>query len=261
MLAGESIFQYECTHIAKDGSMKHLMFNAIALYDETGNVLGTTGTATDITDRKRAEAALQHANAELERRVEARTAELRQTFAALTASETRFRTISATMPGALFQFCNRDGVWRIDYMSDRIEDISGVTAAEMMRDINTFISRVHPEDLESYIASVCEAVENLCLWHYEGRLVKPDGEIRWWQGDSMPTRSENGEIIFCGVLFDITDRKVAETAIRQSQRQLQEAQRLAHVGNWELDAATETITWSEELFRIFGSNRAKARPT
>lgn len=258
--AGESIFQYECTHIAKDGSMKHLMFNAIALYDETGNVLGTTGTATDITDRKRAEAALQHANAELERRVEARTAELRQTFAALTASETRFRTISATMPGALFQFCSRDGVWRIDYMSDRIEDISGVTAAEMMRDMNTFICRVHPEDLESYIASVCFAVENLCLWHYEGRLVKPDGEIRWWQGDSMPTCCENGEIIFCGVLFDITDRKVAETAIRESQRQLKEAQRLAHVGNWELDAATETLTWSEELFRIFGLEPASLAP-
>jgi PAS domain S-box-containing protein len=252
LLAGESIFQYESTHIAKDGSLKHLMFNAIALYDETGNVLGTTGTATDITERKRAEAALQHANAELERRVEARTAELRQTFAALTASETRFRTIAATMPGALFQFCNRDGVWRIDYMSDRIEDISGVTAAEMMRDINTFICRIHPEDLESYIASVCQAVENLCLWHYEGRLVKPDGEIRWWQGDSMPTCCENGEIVFCGVLFDITDRKVAETAIRESQRQLQEAQRLAHVGSWEIDAATGTVTLSEELFRILG---------
>ena len=260
VLAGESIFQYECTHIAKDGSTKHLMFNAIALYDETGNVLGTTGTATDITARKRAEAALQHANAELERRVEARTAELRQTFAALTASETRFRTIAATMPGALFQFCNRDGVWRIDYMSDRIEDISGVTAAEMMRDMNTFICRVHPEDLESYIASVCEAVENLCLWHYEGRLVKPDGEIRWWQGDSMPTPSENGEIIFCGVLFDITDRKVAETAIRESQRQLKEAQRLAHVGSWEIDAATGTVTLSEELFRILGLEPAPSPP-
>ncbi|MEG4324499.1 PAS domain S-box protein, partial [Microcoleus sp. herbarium5] len=261
LFAGESIFQYETTQIAKDGSMKHLMFNAIALYDETGNCLGTTGTATDITDRKRAEAALQHANAELERRVEARTAELRQTFAALSASETKFRTIAATMPGALFQFCNRDGVWRIDYMSDRIEYISGVTAAEMMRDMNTFISRVHPEDLESYIASVNEAVENLSLWHYEGRLVKPDGEIRWWQGDSMPTRSENGEIVFCGVLFDITDRKVAETAIRESQRQLKEAQRVAHVGNWEFYPATNTVTWSEELFRIYGLEPAAAAPS
>ncbi|MEG4087882.1 PAS domain S-box protein [Microcoleus sp. Pol12B4] len=260
LVAGESIFQYETTQIAKDGSMKHLMFNAIALYDETGNFLGTTGTATDITDRKRAEAALQHANAELERRVEARTAELRQTFAALTASEARFRTIAATIPGALFQFCSSQGVWRVDYMSDRIEDITGVTAAEMMQDLNTFISRIHPEDLEAHLASVNEAVENLSPWHYEGRLVKPDGEIRWWQGDSMPTRSENGDIVFCGVLLDITDRKVAETAIRKSQRQLKDAQRLAHVGNWELDAATETLTWSEELFRIFGLESAAFAP-
>ncbi|MEG4204488.1 PAS domain S-box protein [Microcoleus sp. Pol7_A1] len=260
LFAGESVFQYETTQIAKDGSMKHLMFNAIALYDETGNFLGTTGTAADITDRKRAEAALQHANAQLERRVEERTAELRQTFAALSVSETRFRTIAATLPGAVFQFCSSQGVWRVDYMSDRIEDISGVTVAEIMQDLNTFISRVHPEDVESYITSVKEAVENLFPWHYEGRLVKPDGEIRWWQGDSMPTRSENGEIVFCGVLFDITDRKVAETAIRNSQRQLQEAQRLAHVGNWELDATMGTVTWSEELFRIFGLEPATFAP-
>ncbi|MBE9123712.1 PAS domain S-box protein [Tychonema sp. LEGE 07199] len=260
LLTGESVFQYESTQIAKDGSMKHLMFNAIALYDETGNFLGTTGTATDITDRKRAEAALQHANAELERRVEARTAELRQTFAALGASEAKFRTIAAAIPGSLFQFCSRNGVWRVDYTSDGIEDISGITAAEMMRDINTFISRIHPEDLESYIASVNEAVENFSPWHYEGRLIKPNGEIRWWQGDSMPTRSEDGEIVFCGVFLDVTDRKKAETAIRDSQRQLKEAQRLAHVGNWELDAATETLTWSEELFRIFGLEPAPTAP-
>ncbi|MEG4800787.1 PAS domain S-box protein [Microcoleus sp. ARI1-B5] len=261
LLAGESVFQYETTQIASDGSMKHLMFNAIALYDETGNIIGTTGTATDITDRKRAEEALQRANAELETRVEERTAELRQTFAALTASEAKFRTIAATIPGALFQFCSRDGVWRVDYVSERIADITGITAAEMMGDFTSFISRVHPEDKDGYIASVNQVVENLSPWHYEGRVVKPDGEIRWWQGDSVPTRSDNGEIVFCGVLFDITDRKIGETAIRESQRQLKEAQRLARVGNWELDAATETVTWSEELFRIFGIEPAAFAPS
>ncbi len=261
LLTGESIFQHETTQIAKDGSIKHLMFNAIALYDETGNVKGTTGTATDITDRKRAESALQHANAELERRVEARTAELRQTFTALGASEAKFRTIAATIPGALFQFCSSQGVWLVDYTSDRVFDLTGVTAAEITQDINTFISRIHPEDLDGFLASVNAAIENLSPWHYEGRIVKPDGEIRWWQGDSMPTLRENGEIVFCGVLLDITDRKKAETAIRNSQRQLKEAQRLAHVGNWELDAATGTVTWSEELFRIFGLEPAAAAPT
>ncbi|TAG88137.1 MAG: PAS domain S-box protein [Oscillatoriales cyanobacterium] len=261
LLTGESVFQYETTQIAKDGSIKHLMFNAIALFDDTGNALGTTGTATDITDRKRAEAALQHANAELERRVEARTAELHATFAALSASEGRFRTIAATIPGALFQFASLDGVWRMDYMSDRVFDISGITAAEITQDINIFISRIHPEDLDGFLVSVNEVIENLSVWHYEGRLIKPNGEIRWWQGDSMPTRNENGETVFCGVLLDITDRKLAETAIRDSQRQLQEAQTLAHLGNWELEVTTGTVTWSEELFRIFGLAPVATAPT
>ncbi|MDQ2097665.1 MAG: PAS domain S-box protein [Tychonema bourrellyi B0820] len=262
LMTGESIVvRHESVQIAKDGSLKNLMFNAIALYDDTGNILGITGTATDITDRKRAEAALQHAKAELERRVEARTAELRQTFAALSASESRFRTIAATIPGALFQFASRDGVWRMDYMSDRIFEISGITAAEITQDINIFISRIHPEDFDGFLVSVNEVVDNMSVWHYEGRLIKPNGEICWWQGDSVPTRNENGEIVFCGVLIDITDRKLAETAIRDSQRQLQEAQRIAHVGNWELDATTGTVTWSEELFRIFGLEPAATAPT
>jgi PAS domain S-box-containing protein len=261
LLTGESIIRHESSQIAKDGSIKHLMFNAIAMFDETGNAIGITGTATDITDRKLAEAALQHANAELERRVEARTAELQQTFAALGASEGRFRTIAATIPGALFQFASLDGVWRVDYMSDRVFDISGITAAEITQDINIFISRIHPEDLDGFLVSVNEVIENLSVWHYEGRLIKPNGEIRWWQGDSIPTRNQNGETVFCGVLLDITDRKLAETAIRESQRQLQEAQRLAHVGNWELNATTGNVTWSEELFRIFGLAPVATAPT
>ncbi|NJK75774.1 MAG: PAS domain S-box protein [Microcoleus sp. SU_5_6] len=77
----------------------------------------------------------------------------------------------------------------------------------------------------------------------------------------MPTSSDNGETVFCGVLLDITDRKIAETAIRESQRQLKEAQRLAHVGNWELDPATGTAIWSEELFRIFGLEPADCGPS
>ncbi|MEY3868185.1 MAG: hypothetical protein RLZZ338_2076, partial [Cyanobacteriota bacterium] len=126
----------------------------------------------------------------------------------------------ATMPGAIFQFCNRAGVWTVDYMSDRIYDIMGVTANEIMQDINLFINHIYSDDLNSYIASVIEVVENLTSWHYEGRLIKPNGEIRWWQGDSQPNKNEQGEVIFCGVIMDITDRKKAEEKLLESEREL-----------------------------------------
>jgi len=72
--AGTPHFNYETVHLRKDGSLVMLNFNAVVLRDEHGVVLGTTGTAQDITERKRTEAALRTLNAELEQRVLDRTA-------------------------------------------------------------------------------------------------------------------------------------------------------------------------------------------
>jgi PAS domain S-box-containing protein len=66
LLADESVFQYESQQIAKDGSPRWLTFNAISLRDQDGTVLGATGTANDITARKRAEQALEQAKQQAE---------------------------------------------------------------------------------------------------------------------------------------------------------------------------------------------------
>ena len=59
LLAGESIFQYEATFLAKAGRRVNLVISAMALRDETGAVVGVTGTANDITARKQAEQTLK----------------------------------------------------------------------------------------------------------------------------------------------------------------------------------------------------------
>ncbi len=71
ILAGESVFEYEAVVLAKDGRKLNLLCNAMVLRDEVGNVLGTTGTATNITELKRAEAALRRSNAVLQAQQEA----------------------------------------------------------------------------------------------------------------------------------------------------------------------------------------------
>lgn len=151
-----------------------------------------------------------------------RRCENHQASASSLLNEKRFQDIATNFPGAIFQFTSRDGVWNVDYISDRLFDLAGITAVEMMRDFNQFIERVHPSDLNSYIQSVVQAVETITPWHYEGRLVKPDGQIRWWQGRSTPSKNERGEIIFCGVLLDITARKQAEIALQQSEESLRQ---------------------------------------
>ncbi|MCG6133416.1 MAG: PAS domain S-box protein [Nostoc sp. LLA-1] len=145
----------------------------------------------------------------------------KQAEIALANSDKRLRDIAANVPGAIFQFTNRDGVWTVDHISDFIWELAGIKAVEMMQDLNCFFARVHPDDLDRCIASVVEVLENSTPWHYEGRLIKPNGEIIWWQGDSTPIRNEQGEVIFCGVLLDTTARKQAETELQQLNEQLE----------------------------------------
>jgi PAS domain S-box-containing protein len=62
--------------------------------------------------------------------------------------------------------------------------------------------------------------------------------------------------VFNAFLRDITARRQAEEELRTSESKLAEAQQVAHIGSWEWDVATDEITWSDELYRIFGVERA-----
>ncbi len=79
---------------------------------------------------------------------------------------------------------------------------------------------------------------------------------------SSPIRDAKGQIIASvGAFLDITERKQAEEALKRSQVHLAEAQKIAHVGSWEFDIATQNLTWSEELFRIYGLDPQQGEPT
>lgn len=88
-----------------------------------------------------------------------------------------------------------------------------------------------------------------------------EGKPLWLDTHKIPLHDVEGNVI--GILStyeDITERKQAEEKLRASQASLATAQRVAHVGNWELDIQTKKITWSEELFRIFGRDRDRGEP-
>jgi len=90
-------------------------------------------------------------------------------------------------------------------------------------------------------------------------LTYPDGTSRLHETLKTPFFGDDGEVIgLIGISRDITERKQAEEKLRETTRNLQAAQRIAHIGNWAFDVATQTMTWSEEHARIFGLEPGQA---
>ena len=63
---------------------------------------------------------------------------------------------------------------------------------------------------------------------------------------------ENGEKYSISNILDITDRKKAEEALKESEQRLNRSQEIAHLGSWELDLQNDKLTWSDEVYRILG---------
>jgi PAS domain S-box-containing protein len=92
---------------------------------------------------------------------------------------------------------------------------------------------------------------------WEARKVRKDGAVRWVRETAKFVQWGANDPIFLVSGEDITQRKEAEEAVRRSEACLQEAQRLGRIGSWSHDVASDVMTVSPELFRIFGRDPAK----
>lgn len=76
---------------------------------------------------------------------------------------------------------------------------------------------------------------------------------RWVRTDKVPYRDEQGHIVgIIGFAVDITERQETQEVLRRNEERLNKAQAISHVGSWELDLVNDRLTWSDEVYRIFG---------
>jgi diguanylate cyclase (GGDEF)-like protein/PAS domain S-box-containing protein len=90
------------------------------------------------------------------------------------------------------------------------------------------------------------------VWHNERLFQKKTGATFWCSEKVSPVREPEGDVKhYVTVIEDISERKQAQARLEQSRNQLNEAQRLARVGSWSLDLASNQLEWSDEIYRIF----------
>jgi len=215
-------FQKEYRVVRPDGSVRWIFDRGFPIRNAAGELVRVAGIAEDITERKAAEVALKQADDHL-------------------------RRVLDTTP-ALIHTGRPDGY--LDYFNQRWLKYTGLSLEDVQGWAWTNV--IHPEDVEGIVNRWRASLASGEPFQHEARLRRADGVYRWMLHRKVPLRDEHGNIVkWYGSSTDIEDRKQAEEAMRQSESELAEAQRVARIGSWTFDVAADTIRWSEELYRIF----------
>ena len=126
--------------------------------------------------------------------------------------------IAANLPGMIFQFVQqRDGSQFVLYASSGCREMFELEPEVVQADFQILRKLIHPQDAIAFEASVRYSAFTLTPWQWSGRILTPSGKLKWIQGASRPERQAGGDIIWDGLVMDITDRKQAESKLRESE--------------------------------------------
>jgi PAS domain S-box-containing protein len=142
--------------------------------------------ATDVTEQRRAEAALKE-------------------------SEERFRTMATAAPVGIF-LADRNG--RNVYVNRKVVDLMGAPETPLLG--RAWLDRVHPEDRDRVGAEVQRSADMGSPVSLQYRVVRPDGTQRWAQAAAVPIRTSNRTVVgFVGTVADVTDQRRGEEERRR----------------------------------------------
>lgn len=188
--------------VRPDGEIRWVRDQAVIVRDTDGSSRFSQGIMFDVTERRASEEALREA-------------------------EERYRGIVEHVPAAIY-LDKADASMESVYMSPQIEQIAGVSAEEWLADPELWLQMMDPEDREQVRASYVRAARAHIPWQGEYRLRTPDGRAIWIHDETTFLHDEHGEARYLqGVFMDVTERKLAEQALRESeQREREAAERL-----------------------------------
>lgn len=228
--AGRKIEHRETQRVRKDGTSVDVAISISPIYDVDGKVIGASSIARDITARKTAEREINNAR-----------------LAAAEAENQRAEILQSIAEG----FLVLDREWTISYINDQGALLMGSTRKELLG--------------KSLFAKLPDVKVSTIQEHYE-RALREQVVVRfetlyeplkkWFQINVYP--SQKGLTVF---FQDITQRKLAETALRVSEQRLLFAQNAANLGSWEWDVKTNELWWSEGIWHLHGIPVGSIQPS
>ncbi len=141
---------------------------------------------------------------------------------ALLKSEARFHKLAANLPGMIYQFCRRlDGSISIPYISSGCRKLMELEPETIQQNVTKLEKLIHPSDRHAFHESLVVSTDTLLPWLWEGRIITPSKELKWVRSISRPCKQLNGDILWDGMIIEISDRVQAEEQLKQYQEDLE----------------------------------------
>ena len=207
----------------------------VEIMAKTVDVGGTSmlqGIFRDATERKRAEASLRE-------------------------SEKKYRTLSNNIPAMVFR-AKPD--WSVEFISNS-EKVCGYSPQDFFERRANWLDLVHPDDREAVQESGRSFAKAPGSLIDEYRIINTSDDIRWIEDHKTSLFTEEG--VFTGVdgvIFDITERKKASIALKESKARLHLAQQIADIGSWQWKVESGEVSWSDKTYCIFGFEPGEFTP-
>jgi PAS domain S-box-containing protein len=219
---------YQC----KDGSSCQVNLTVSAMFDKHEQITGFLCIASDIS-------------------------ELQATTRSLQKSESRFRGLVANLPGMVYR-CDNDADWTMRYMSEEVAQLTGYPASDFINNrVRAYASVIHPDDLHITYQSI-PAIERQETFELTYRLQHVDGHSVWVREKGRGEYDSNGALLWVsGFVWDISDRKAAEDALRVSEQRFSGAFNTAPQGMAMVGLDGRWLEVNDALCLMLGYSRAE----
>jgi PAS domain S-box-containing protein len=175
-------------------------------------------------------------------------------------SQRQISEVSQSIPGAVYQFhYAQEGKISLNYISDSIEPLLGLTPGELYGNLQALFERIDPEHLQVALSTLEEAHQQLHPWLGYIKIKDQSSSFKWIRCNAIPKKLEDGTTVWNGTLIDMTDAKATENELQINKQKLElEKRRLnniiegTNIGTWEYNLVTDNVNFNSRWAEIIG---------
>ena len=177
-------------------------------------------------------------------------------------AETRLERMAHRLPGGFYVFrLSEDGQSTYEFLTVNATNILGVSHEQVIQDPGVARRLVVMDDRERLNAALVQSHKAVSRLEIDFRIKKPDGEVRWVRTLAVPARTSDNDVVWNGHLFDITDIRETEQALRETTDRLHDAQSVASFGDWTCELESGVVTWSPQVYQLLDRDPARGPPS